>query len=256
MGRVLWRGMAFALALMLGGLAVPQQGNWVLWPHVDGDVRWMAAGSVVAAMLVIGMWRMARFLVTIVHELGHVLCAALVGGRPVRISLAMDTSGLATWTAPARWRVRRSIVASGGYLAAPVAGCAGTAAVAAGNAYPWLVVTGAVFAVTLVVLARSAVAVAVAFIVTAAATTVAWWAPGAAAGMVSVLSTVWLLGGLRSAYEQFRTADLAGTDAGTVRAELFMPARLVAALQLLVAGAALVGAWLVVWHSVISPTPH
>ncbi|MEC3980441.1 M50 family metallopeptidase [Amycolatopsis sp. H20-H5] len=59
-----------------------------------GSVTLIAGGVALLVVLVSRSWRVARNLVTIVHEAGHGLAAVLVGRRLQGIKLHSDTSGV------------------------------------------------------------------------------------------------------------------------------------------------------------------
>ncbi|GGC02191.1 M50 family metallopeptidase [Cellulomonas carbonis] len=63
-------------------------------PVPDDVVVLGAAALVVVVLLVPGLWRVARNVLTIVHEAGHALVAVLTGRRLQGIRLHSDTSGL------------------------------------------------------------------------------------------------------------------------------------------------------------------
>ncbi|MDT0167306.1 M50 family metallopeptidase [Actinotalea sp. AC32] len=63
-------------------------------PVPDDVVVLGAAALVVVVLLVPGLWRVARNVLTIVHEAGHALVAVLTGRRLRGIRLHSDTSGL------------------------------------------------------------------------------------------------------------------------------------------------------------------
>src|SRR5215218_2795592 len=81
--------------------------EWQAGPAADGlesitaylpdPSSWLVLGTGLAALLAVlldGVWRWARHLVTIVHEGGHAVVAVLTGRRLTGIRLHSDTSGL------------------------------------------------------------------------------------------------------------------------------------------------------------------
>jgi hypothetical protein len=117
------------------------------------------------------------------------------------------------------------------YVAPSVVGLAGLGAVAVGNAYPWLIASAGVFAATLLILARSLVAVGITLLAVVIAGGVALWLPSAAGAICVALCTVWLVGGARSSLEHTRQNGLDRTDSAAIHAELGIPARAVAFFQ-------------------------
>jgi hypothetical protein len=90
-----------------------------------GNWFWTA----VAVSLVVSLTPWAQFLLypfklftTWVHECGHALMIALVGGRVTSITIQPDTSGITHSLVPVG-RVAGGLVASSGYLGAAVVGC-------------------------------------------------------------------------------------------------------------------------------------
>jgi hypothetical protein len=65
--------------------------SWVVRPDT---VRLLAAGAALLVVVLPGTWRVARAVITIVHEAGHALTAVLAGRRLQGIRLHSDTSGL------------------------------------------------------------------------------------------------------------------------------------------------------------------
>ena len=114
MKQLFWRAVAIvtiALLIVLG--AIPETGP--IWRSaIKAPPR---ATPNVIFFVVVGLglliWKIrptrAKFFVTLVHELGHSLTAAIVGGIPVKITMKRDTSGLAFWeysNYPRNWKWR------------------------------------------------------------------------------------------------------------------------------------------------------
>ncbi|WP_349826971.1 M50 family metallopeptidase [Brevibacterium litoralis] len=69
--------------------------RWTASAEPSQTALYVAAGIILATLLVPQVWHLARNALTIVHEMGHVLAAVLVGRRVQGIRLHSDTSGLA-----------------------------------------------------------------------------------------------------------------------------------------------------------------
>lgn len=97
------------------------------WVRTYEPGSWLVLGTGLVALLgvlVDGVWRWSRNLVTIVHEGGHAVAAVLTGRRLTGIRLHSDTSGLTLSTG------RPSgpgmvVTAAAGYLAPTLVGLAG-----------------------------------------------------------------------------------------------------------------------------------
>jgi hypothetical protein len=179
-------------------------------------------------------WLVLRYADTLTHELGHALVAAALGGRPGAVSIRMDSSGLAQWSGN-MGRIRRSVVALAGYLAPPLVGLSGLQSYRAGYSTLWLAVAAAVCLTAVLVLLRNLFGFIVAASVSAALVTVLTYLPDLAPMATVFASTVLVVSGARSALGHLRLRDMTGSDAVAVREALFIPARLVAAGQLVVA---------------------
>ncbi len=119
---------------------------------------WLAAGLCLAVSLTPwGPFLLYPFTVftTWVHECGHAIATVLLGGSVASITIRADTSGLTRSLMPASV-IAQAIVASAGYLAASIAGCALlTASRVDRRAKPILWGTGAFMLVTLVLWIRN-----------------------------------------------------------------------------------------------------
>lgn len=97
-----------------------------------------------------------RYLPTVVHELGHAFTAGVLGGRPQKITISLDTSGLAYFDVPQNWdKIRATLVLIAGYLAPPVAALAAVVAVQAGLPQSWFLFSTGVLAIAIVFLVRN-----------------------------------------------------------------------------------------------------
>ena len=237
---------ALTLAVPIALAVVPNidllGGRLVIAPEAVTSERMYLASLVLGLIAIIFAWRPTRFLVTLIHEMGHAQASSLMGGHPLRITMAMDSSGLAF----SRWdqskRLRSSVISLSGYAAPGVAAVSGAAAIAADNAYPWILFTAVLVAVTLLGLARSATVIGVCLLIVIGTGCMAYWIPWAAPGVAGVLVVVWALGGVRCAREQFYSIGRGTTDSGLVQQSLGIPARVVAAGQLVLAVGLVLGA--------------
>lgn len=256
--RIAWRVISLLLlgALLVLALFPSIQGPWERSIPMPAEVELshLYAGAIVIGLAaVVFGWRSTRFFVTLIHELGHSTAAALLGGHPLKITMARDSSGLATSRySGSSWFVG-SVVSLAGYLAPGIACLGGAAAIEAGNSYLWLLLTGSFLIIILIGLARSFTVMFVTAVVIAVVGSVVWWWPWAAPAVAGVLIAIWGLGGVRSAREQFgdlgrMTAaggDLLLCDSENVQRLTHVPARLVATGQLLGAfGLAAVSMWI------------
>lgn len=71
------------------------QGRWSLGSEPEPWMFWAALGLVVACLVLRPVWVMARNVTTVVHEMGHVVVAAICGRTISGIKVHTDTSGLA-----------------------------------------------------------------------------------------------------------------------------------------------------------------
>ncbi|WP_163513149.1 M50 family metallopeptidase [Fodinicola acaciae] len=112
------------------------------------------AAVAVACVLWDRIWRVARNVVTIVHEGGHALVALLTGRQLSGIRLHSDTSGL-TLSAGQPYGPGMVATAAAGYLAAPLVGTIVAVLVSFGQGTRvlWL---GAAILLTMLVLVRNA----------------------------------------------------------------------------------------------------
>jgi hypothetical protein len=217
-------------------------GRLVIAPEGVTSERIYLASLVLGLIAIVFAWRPTRFLVTLIHEMGHAQTASLVGGHPLRITMAMDSSGLATTQLYDSSRVRRSLVYLAGCAAPGIAAVSGAAAIAVDNAYPWILFTAVLVSITLLGLARSVTVIGVCLLIVIGTGCIAYWVPWAAPGVAGVLVVVWALGGVRCAREQFRWIGRGTTDSGLVQQTLGIPARVVAAGQLVLAVGLVFGA--------------
>jgi hypothetical protein len=102
-----------------------------LTTRVDPSVPLVLATGACAllAVLVDGVWRWSRNVVTIVHEAGHAVAAVLTGRRLTGIRLHSDTSGL-TLSVGRPAGIGMVVTAAAGYLSPSLVGLAGVALLA------------------------------------------------------------------------------------------------------------------------------
>lgn len=161
---------------------------------------------VVAAVLALlavagpGLWPYARHLITLVHEIGHVLAAALTGRRVTGVRLNSDTSGLTTWIGQARGPGATVAVLSG-YPAPAVAGLATAAAVSTGRP-GWVLLGLALVIGVAMLLIRNLYGGFVLVIGAAASVAIIGWTPDEVQQTVAwALAMFLLLGSLRALTE-------------------------------------------------------
>lgn len=197
-------------------------GRWweQAWARLQPDVvpagtGWgvLAVLAVVAAVVAAPpLWRAARVLVTVVHELGHGLVGVLCGRRFTGLVLRGDMSGHAVTVGPSRGagRVLSTWV---GYPAPAVVGAVAVHLAAAGWAPPVLAVTTAALLVSLVRV-RSLYTAAVMVVLTAVTAGLWWFGSGAVqASVVLGMGAFLVLGAWRHLGAVLRHASPASDPA-------------------------------------------
>ncbi len=249
MRRRAWQLIALLLIGALLALAfIPSiQLPWIRFvptPPQVTPIRLEIGGVALGTLSVIFRWRPTRFFVTLLHELGHSLAAAITGGHPIRITMARDSSGVAPFHFAGGSRLSLSMIYYSGYLAPGVASIGGAAAIRSDNSLAWILLTVTFLLVILLGLARSFTVIVVTVVVISATAAVLWWWPWATPAMAALLATTWGLGGIRCAREQFGSigvplgvadGQVHVTDSENVQRLLHVPARLVATSQLVAA---------------------
>jgi hypothetical protein len=110
----------------------------------------LATGAVAAVAVVVdGVWRRARGVVTIAHEAGHAVAALASGRRLTGIRLHSDTSGL-TLSAGRPRGLGMIVTAAAGYVSPSLVGLAGVALLALDQVTVMLWASAAVLAAMLV----------------------------------------------------------------------------------------------------------
>lgn len=217
-----------------------------------GAVIGMLAG--LGASVVPPVARAVAQVVTLLHELGHIVVAAALGARPAGIVLRHDASGHAT----ARWRgdpgpLRRlalAVVALIGLPAPAVAAAAGVELLVVAGPEPVLW-SAAIAGTVVALLARSLWSLMVALVLVGLAILALGEAaqPGIAAAAVGLLVAV-ALSSVLDALPRLTGRIRAGDDARVVASLLRVPARLVRWAQVLAVLAA--GGW-ALWR-LLAPT--
>ncbi|HET6504422.1 MAG TPA: M50 family metallopeptidase [Amycolatopsis sp.] len=145
-------------------------------------------------------WRLARNVVTIVHEAGHALVAVLVGRRLQGIQLHSDTSGVTVSrgkpTGPGM-----ALTALAGYPAPAVLGLGFAALVAAGQITALLIIA-ALLLLGVLVMVRNAYGVLTVVVTALGLAALALVAgPSVQSWFVSLITWFLLLGGIRPVFE-------------------------------------------------------
>lgn len=184
---------------------------------------------------------------TVVHEFGHGLVAALLGGRIDRIRLHPDGSGVTYHLLPTRRPVRSFLVSAAGYPAPGVLAVATIQVTQVGLASVWLAYLVAVLAVMLLLTLRSWWAVLVALVLGAAGWLVLALGIGPVPSLVtSLLAGLLSGGGAVDAVGQWRgRRESRRSDAQAMAEQTRLPVGLFAGAHVLLAWA-LAGAVLAV----------
>ena len=216
----------------------------VLPPPTSATVAWTAA---VAALLVVvpGLWPVTRHAVTVAHEAGHAVVAALTGRRLTGIRLHADTSGLTL----SRGRPRGPgmiLMLLAGYPGPALLGVGAAALVAAGRSVLLLWALLVLLALMLL-LVRNLFGLWVVLAGGAGVAVVTWYATAPVQTAVSAtLAWFWLLAAPRTVLELAVTRRRSGSrtsDADQLAGLTHVPAVVWVALFLvLTLTAALAGA--------------
>lgn len=227
---------------------------WAVLPGQLGEqaaAGWLAllAAAMVGVLLALGPTsRIAVHCGTVVHEVGHALTAAALGGVVRRITMSADGSGMATTGLPGRAWVRGSLVTMAGYLAPGIVGLASLQMALAGLGLAWLGFLAVLALVMLVLSMRSWWAALVALASATAAWLVVRHGSGELATLVAAaLGGLLLARGVADAANQYRLTrrGAARTDATSLARETGLPAGFYAAVHQVAAVAmALGGVWL------------
>ncbi len=169
-------------------------------PPPTTTVVGLTAALAAALVLVPGLWPVARHAVTVVHEAGHALVAALTGRRLTGIRLHADTSGLTL----SRGRPRgpgMALMLLAGYPAPAALGLGAAALVAAGRSVLLLWALLVTLALVLA-LVRNLFGLWVVLVGGAGVAAVSWYAtPPVQTAVACTLAWFWLLAAPRTVLE-------------------------------------------------------
>lgn len=117
----------------------------------------IALGFIAGAFLASSpLHKIARYLPTVVHELGHAFTAGILGGRPKNITISLDTSGLAIYEPPMNWgKLRATLVSLAGYPASSISALAAVKITQDGHPQAWFAFAVGTLAVSIVLLIRN-----------------------------------------------------------------------------------------------------
>jgi hypothetical protein len=205
----------------------------------------LAAVLALLAVLWSAAWRWTRTVVTIAHEGGHALVAALAGRGLTGIRLHADSSGLTVSTG-ARRGPGLVFTFLGGYPAPSLLGVGGAALVAADHAALMLWIAIGLLVATLVHV-RNVYGVFAVLATGALVGSVAWWGePRLQDGFAAALCWFLLFGGLRAVRELQRSRRRSGTSDADMLAGLTRVPRgmWVLLFGLLAVGAVITAAWM------------
>jgi hypothetical protein len=216
-----------------GGLGPGSVWFWVL----------AVAGAVVVAS---PLWSILRYAETLVHEMGHAYVAGMLGALPARITIEADHSGLAQWRGH-RGRLRNALATFSGYPWPVVVGCGAVLCASVGAGRAWVVWAAVVAAVTVVGMARNALAVCVSVAAATLLGAVVWLQASATPAIAVLVGLLLIDAGVRSAIGLLRLRDLTGSDPARLRQLVFVPARLAAvSMAALIAALIAVCGWVLV----------
>ncbi len=214
-------------------------------PPPTPEVVALCGALALALVLVPGLWPVARHAVTVAHEAGHAVVAALTGRRLTGIRLHADTSGLTL----SRGRPRgpgMALMLLAGYPGPAALGLGAAALVAAGRSVLllWLLL---VVLAAMLLLVRNLFGLWVVLVGGAGVGAVTWSAtPTVQTAVACTLAWFWLLAAPRTVLELAagrRRPGARTSDADQLASVTGVPAVLwVAVLLLVTAGATLGGA--------------
>ncbi|MFL6129838.1 MAG: M50 family metallopeptidase [Mycobacteriales bacterium] len=174
--------------------------------YLPDPSSWLVLGTGVAALLAVlldGVWRWARHVVTIVHEGGHAVTAVLTGRRLTGIRLHSDTSGLTVSLGRPSGPGMVATTAAG-YLSPSLVGLAGVALLAAGQVTVMLWASAAVL-LAMLVMVRNAYGALSLLLTGGAVVAVSLLAPAdVQAGFGHAVTWFLLLAGVRPVGELWR----------------------------------------------------
>lgn len=213
-------------------------------PPPSTGVVALTAGIAAVLVLAPGLWPVARHAVTVAHEAGHAVVAALTGRRLTGIRLHADTSGLTL----SRGRPRgpgMALMLLAGYPGPAALGLGAAALVAAGRSVLLLWALLAALALMLV-LVRNLFGLWVVLVGVAGVAAVSWYAtPPVQTAVACTLAWFWLLAAPRTVVELAASRRRSGSrtsDADQLAAVTHVPAVVwVAVMGLLALAAAAAG---------------
>lgn len=169
-------------------------------PEPAVPVAWAAGALALLVVLLPTPWRLARNLVTIVHEAGHALAGLVVGRRLQGIRLHSDTSGV-TVSRGKRTGPGMVLTTLSGYPAPALLGL-GFAALLAADRMSMILGIAAVLLLGVLVMVRNAYGVFAVVVAAAVLAAVALVAPtGVQTGFVYFITWFLLLSGIRPVFE-------------------------------------------------------
>lgn len=212
------------------------------------STTWIAAATALVLVVLPPAWQVTRHLVTLVHEGGHAVVAVLTGRRLGAIRLHTDTSGLTVSSGRPRGPGMIATAAAG-YLAPSALGLGAVLLVEAGHTGPALWTGLAVLAVMLVHI-RNWFGLLVVALTAGAVALLIWRAPDQAQDFAA-LTFAWflLIAAPRTVLDLWshrRRSRSRTTDPDVLARLTHLPAAVWNLLLLLVTGAALGGAVLLV----------
>ena len=221
---------------------------------VPGPGLILGAGVLALGLTTVpGLWRRARYLVTIAHEGSHGLAALATGRRLAGIRLHSDTSGLTVSSGPARGP-GMAVTAAAGYLGPGLFGLGAAALLGRGHAVGVLWALLGLLALLLVQI-RNLFGLVPVLLSAAVLVGVTRWAPDGVQQLIAyVLTWFLLLGAVRAVTDLHRHRragrDRAGTsDAATLARLTRLPVPLwvavlwLATLACLLLGGRLLTGW-------------
>lgn len=216
---------------------------------IDPESWVVLVAGVVAALAVVidGVWRWSRGVVTIAHEAGHAVAALATGRRLTGIRLHADTSGLTLSTGRPRGP-GMVVTAAAGYVSPSMVGLAGVALLAVDQVTIMLWAAAALL-VAMLVMVRNWYGALSLTLTGAAVVVVSLYAPAdLQAAFAYAMTWFLLLGAVRPVAElrvQRRRRPGAATDADTLARLTPVPGAIWVALFGLATSAALAaGGWL------------
>jgi hypothetical protein len=192
------------LGVTLPGVSLPDPAGLAALFNAQPDPAGalpLVTGGAALILVLSGMpWRLARNVITIVHEAGHALVAVLVGRRLQGIQLHSDTSGV-TVSRGKPVGPGMVLTALAGYTAPSLLGLA-FAALLGANLITALLVVAALLLLSVLIMVRNAYGVLSVIVTAAVLAAVAFLAPsGVQAAFVYALTWFLLFGGVRPVFE-------------------------------------------------------